>query len=198
MDPVLGDAAYWQNFAAEQEAGTRDDCIAYFYMRAVQNKRRGEAEGRPVFDEVAYVRVLVPGDRNNVVDRKAGEADRERWARQWAAFLDRRAPREGTPLDQWPYLTVARVAELKAVGLFTVEEIANAGEDALARMGPDARDLRKRAGQHLQPQSETETALRAEIAGLRRRIEDQTHRLTALDGENARLRAAGAGRKHRK
>ena len=191
MEPALDDAAYWENLAAEQEAGTRDDCVAHFYPRAGQNRRRSEEAGRPVCDEIAYVRIRVPGDRNNVVDRKAHAADRERWAGQWAAFLARRTPRAGTPVEQWPYLSVARVAELRAVGLFTVEQIAGATDALLERIGPDGRALSKRAREHLQPQSETETALRAEIAALQRRAADQAARLTAAEVENARLRNAG-------
>ena len=97
MQPVPDDTGYWETFAAEQQSGGRDDCIPHFYMRAVRNPARSEAEGRPVFDEAAYVRVLVPGDRNSVVDRRVGDADRERWPRRWAAFLARRERPSGKP-----------------------------------------------------------------------------------------------------
>ena len=168
MEPVPDDAGYWENFAAGQQGGGRDDCIPHFYMRAVRNAARSEAAGRPVYDEAAYVRVLVPGDRNSVVDRRVGDDDRERWPRQWAAFLAKRERPAGTPIEHWPYLTVARVAELKALGLLTVERVAEADAATMERIGEDAAALAERARQSLQPQSETETELREEIARLKR------------------------------
>lgn len=183
MQPVPDDAGYWENFAAQQQSGGRDDCIPHFYMRAVRNPARSEESGRPVFDEIAYVRVLVPGDRNSVVDRRVSEADRERWPRRWAAFVARRERPSGTPVEHWPYLTVARVAELKALEVFTVEQVAGADEALVERIGDGAPELADRARQFLQPQPETETALRAEIARLKREI-------GRLEAANARLRDA--------
>ena len=110
MQPVPDDTGYWEIFAAEQQTGGRDDCIPHFYMRAVRNPARSEERGRPVFDEIAYVRVLVPGDRNSVVDRRVSDADRARWPDRWAAFEARRERPTGTPIEHWPYLTVAGVA----------------------------------------------------------------------------------------
>ena len=171
MEPVPDDVGYWENFAAGQQGGGRDDCVPHFYMRAVPNAARSETEGRPVFDEAAYVKVLVPGDRNSVVDRRVGDADRERWPRRWAAFLARRERPAGTPIQHWPYLTVARAAELKALDLLTVEQVAEADEATRARIGGDGDALAERARHFLQPQSETETELRERIAGLERDCE---------------------------
>ena len=190
MQPVPDDAGYWETFAAEQQPGGRDDCIPHFYMRAVHNPARSEEIGRPLFDEVAYVRILVPGDRNSVVDRRVTDADRERWPRRWADFLARRERPSGTPIEHWPYLTVARVAELKALEAFTVEQIAGADEALMERIGDDAATLSDRARQFLQPQPETETALRAEIARLKREV-------GRLEAANAKLREAEPRRRGR-
>ncbi len=171
MEPVPDDVGYWENFAAGQQGGGRDDCIPHFYMRAVRNAARSEAEGRPVFDEAPYVKVLVPGDRNSIVDRRVGDSDRERWPGQWAAFLARRERPAGTPIGHWPYLTVARAAELKALELLTVEQVAGADDALVERIGGDAAALVERARQFLQPQSETETELREQIAALKRDVD---------------------------
>ena len=191
MQPVPDDSGYWETFAAEQQNGGRDDCIPHFYMRAVRNPARSEERGRPVFDEIAYVRVLVPGDRNSVVDRRASDSDRERWPGRWAAFEARRERPAGTPIEHWPYLTVAGVAELKALKVFTVEQVAEADEALKERIGEDAATLAERARQFLQPQTETETALRAEIARLKREV-------ARLEDANARLRQAGQNRRERR
>ena len=168
MEPVPDDVGYWENFAAGRQGGGRGDCVPQFYMRAVRDAARSETEGRPVFGEAAYVRVLVPGDRNSIVDRRVTEHDRERWPGRWAAFLAKRERPAGTPIEHWPYLTVARVAELKALEILTVEQVAEADEAARARIGGDGDALAERARHFLQPQSETETELRQEIARLER------------------------------
>ena len=191
MQPVPDVAGYWENFAAEQQAGGRDDCIPHFYMRAVRNPARSEETGRPVFDEIAYVRVLVPGDRNSVVDRRVSDADHARWPSRWAAFRARRERPAGTPVEHWPYLTVARVAELKALEVFTVEQVAEADAALMEQLGEDAPGLAERARQFLQPQPETETALRAEIARLKGEI-------GRLEADNARLRNAEPRRRGRR
>ena len=191
MQPVPDDTGYWEIFAAEQQNGGRDDCIPHFYMRAVRNPARSEERGRPVFDEIAYVRVLVPGDRNSVVDRRVSDADRARWPDRWAAFEARRERPTGTPIEHWPYLTVAGVAELKALEVLTVEQIADADEALRQRIGENAAALAARARQFLQPQTETETALRAEIARLKR----ETGR---LESDNARLRKAEPRQRERR
>ena len=191
MQPVRDDTGYWENFASEQQSGGRDDCIPHFYMRAVRSPARSEESGRPVFDEIAYVRVLVPGDRNSVVDRRVADADRARWPERWAAFEARRERPAGTPIEHWPYLTVAGVAELRALEVFTVEQVANADGALRRRIGENAAALAERARQFLQPQPETETALRGEIARLKREI-------GRLEADNARLRKAEPRRRERR
>ncbi len=197
MEAPIHDAAYWETFAAEQQSGGRDDCIPHFYMRAIRNPARSEETGRPVFDEAAYVRILAPGDRNSVVDRKVTDDDRARWPRAWAAFQAKRGRPAGTPIEHWPYLTVAGAAELKAAGALTVEEVAGADDALREKIGERAAELAERAKQFLQPQPETETALRVQIGQLERDIAERDTRIAALEAEMRRrheARRQGRGR----
>ena len=72
MDRVPDDVGYWRT---SPPGGRRAGAATAFpnsTCARCATPRGARTEGRPVFDEAAYVRVLVPGDRNSVVDRPCG------------------------------------------------------------------------------------------------------------------------------
>lgn len=96
-----------------------------FYTRAVQNAAKTAAAGRPICDQHVYVEIRVPGDRGNITDRRATEQDYARFPAAYERFnRGQEQPTEGTPLEQWPILNVAEVAELKAMNILSVETLA--------------------------------------------------------------------------
>ncbi len=142
-----------------------DACIPLFSMRAVQNNAKTRDAGRPIFDEVEWVKILVPGDRDSP-ERKVRDADRQRWPHQYANFqANKRASVEGTPLERWPLLDVARCAELRALNILTVEAVAGLSDDAIGKIGPGTAELVKQAKEFLQfAAGETKAASALEIA----------------------------------
>jgi hypothetical protein len=54
-------------------------------------------------------------------------------------------PTSGTPLSQWPAISRAQADHLKGLHLRTVEDVANATDADLERMGMGARSLREKA-----------------------------------------------------
>lgn len=171
-------------------AGNRlpaDPLIPRFYLRDVQNQPRSAEAGRPIFDLVPYVEILMPGQRSTVVDRKVTNEDKARWPAQWDRFEKGLAESvDGTPLEQWALLNRAQVAELRALNIRTVEQVAALDDAALQRIGPGARDLQKRARQHLAPPPQVERELRAENKTLMNRIAE----LEAKIGQIERGKAA--------
>ena len=124
----------------------KDLLIPMFYRRAVQDKVASENEGRPIFTELDYVQIHIPGDKNTIIDRKVRDDDKRRWAAQWQAYLDNASqPVEGTPLEQWPALSVSQIAELKALHIPTIEVLADLPENGLQKIGMGARELQARA-----------------------------------------------------
>lgn len=116
-----------------------------FYMKAVHNKFKSNQEGRPIFDEVEYIKIMIPGDRNANIDTPVTEEYRMRFAERYKKFKDRGSQAQsGTPLEVWPQLTVGRVAELKALNIFTVEQLA-ATDDTHGHKIMGFNDLRTRA-----------------------------------------------------
>lgn len=179
MDPYDFTMDEWAKVAAEEG---RDSCIPEFYMNARKNKAKSAVEGRPVHENVPYVRIHIPGDRNNTPDRPVKDEDKQRWPDQWRKFelLGEQAP-EGTPLEEWPYLDRARVYDLKAQNIQTIEQVAALDDGAISRMGHGAREMVKKAKLHLKPPAKREQDLNATIAELKSRI-------SALESENLQLK----------
>src|SRR6185369_1173847 len=118
-----------------------------FYKGVVRNETRSIEEGRPIYDDVECVRVMVPGDRNNVVDRPASEHDKRRFAKQYEMFKQGTKEEDqisGTRLIDWPFVTRAQSEELKYLGIRTVEHVAEARDDVCAKV-PGLTSLKQNA-----------------------------------------------------
>ena len=120
------------------EQGADSRLIANFYVRAVQNNFKTEQEGRPIFEDIDYVKIFIPGDSLNILDQPVREDHKTRFPRQWAHFLNQKEgdQREvGTPVTSWPRISVSMAEELKALKFFTVESIANASDAMITKLG---------------------------------------------------------------
>ena len=116
-----------------------------FYVRAVQNTFKSAQEGRPIFDEVEFVRIIIPGDTKTLIDTKVNAEHRTRFAEMYDRFKKGLAQAtSGTPLEVWPQMTVGQVAELKAMHISTVEQLADL-PDTLAQKIMGSHQLRQKA-----------------------------------------------------
>lgn len=189
----IGSLSEWTAIAEQQSGNTEaasDGCIATFYTHPVQNKHKSRIEDRPIFDPVPYVKIVSPGDNKSVVDREVQDADKKRWPNAWRRFeAEEEGTLDGTPLEEWGYLTVTQRAEYRHVGMRTVEQLANLSDDMVAKIGPGAREIRERAAQYLKPQDDVVTDLRSQIADKDRQIADLEGQLSeALRQLNAKPR----------
>ncbi len=118
---------------------------ATFYIRPVMNAFKSSQEGRPIYEEKEYIRIIVPGDSKTTVDCPVTEEFRGRFEKQYEKFkkgLEQAV--EGTPLEMWPQMTVGLCAELKAMNVITVEQLA-ALDDSKAQRIMGSYDLRRKA-----------------------------------------------------
>ncbi|MBF0625284.1 MAG: hypothetical protein HQL82_10830 [Magnetococcales bacterium] len=152
-----------------------------FFNQAVHNPHKSEQEGRPIFEDRAYVRIVTPGSRDEVV-RPVTLADQQRFVRQWERFQKLGAQSlEGTPLEQWPALGVGQVAEFKAQNIFTVEQLASLSDTGIANLGLGGREWTARARAFLDQASHNaggerlaaeNVRLRDEVQRLERRLDE--------------------------
>ena len=94
-----------------------------------------------------YIHIAIPGDKTTDIRRAVKESDKIRFPRHWEAFergLDQ-IEAGGMPLEEWAALDEGRRTELRAMNIFTVEQVANLADGVLKQVGMDARTLRDKA-----------------------------------------------------
>ena len=136
----------------QQEAQRNKDSGLFprFHKVLQQNMLKTNTEGRPMFDEVDYVEIRIAGDKNNIVNRKVTQEDRDRWPVQYAAFNAGEAETvTGTPIEEWPQLSRTMAATCKALHIMNVEALAALSDDGIQRLGMGARDLVEKAKAYL-------------------------------------------------
>ena len=193
---------------------SHDRCIPKFYYKAVEMTGESKKQGRPIFKDVAYVEILVPGNARDVVNRKVREEDKERWPRQWLLFSKMgETATEGTPIDELPGLLASQVAVLKSVNIPTIEALAGVSDAHLSGIGSDARKLRDRAANYIalskdqavvQELREENEKLAARVAELEARQESggltgsSENTAATVTGTPTAIKPAATGKKPRK
>ena len=104
---------------------------AEFYMHPLQDKAESTKEGRPIYKDVPYIMIMVPGDKGSVIRRPVRTGndpanDNNRFYNEYVAFVQNRTqPLEGTPLAQWNQITKGESLELEYFNIRTVEQLAD-------------------------------------------------------------------------
>lgn len=174
-----------------------DDAGLYveFKREAVQNQAKSEEAGRPIFDEFDYCHITVPGGKTKVVERVT-EHHKDRFPRHWAKYQEMLGGKTGetligTPLDQWPALGVARVMELRALGIHTVDQLANLNDNGIGALGMGGRELKARAAAFLAQATNNSEAefLAAENLHQAEQIEQLQQQLAQLSAQVKAMQA---------
>lgn len=117
--------------------------FAIFYGSFVKDEAKSQEEGRYVAVDTVFIKIHMPGDRTNIIDRPIRPTDQYRFPQQWARYKASQEQRaDGTPLSEWPIISRGQAEELKYLGFSTVEQIANAS-DNVSMMG--LTDLKNKA-----------------------------------------------------
>lgn len=157
-----------------------------FYMRSDQDNFKSEKEGRPIFYEVPYVKIMSPGNQLSEIDTPVREDHKRRFPVQWAAFQNSHAPQDqiiGTPVEQWPAITRAQAEELRGVKFFTVEQIAGASDLQVQRLGMNGPVLKQKAQAFLSVAKDTALEQRqaAEILKKDQELAELRNRMARLE-----------------
>jgi len=157
-----------------------------FFIDPVENVKKSEAEGRPIFEDREMVRIKFVGDPKKELvapahdkfmrDRETGAwiSYAEAYHRHYEAFKTGQAALgEGTPIAELPFITAAKRAELKALNIHTAEGLAQLDGTNLQRLGMYGRDLKNKAQAYIDDaKAKAPVAhLAAENAALRERME---------------------------
>jgi len=125
--------------AIESDINNADTRLAVkFEKREVQDMVKTLEENRPIFKEVVFIKIAVPGDALTEIDRPMYDSDKNRFPLQWASFLNRQGEEQnysGTSLKEWPLITKSQAEELRGLKFHTVESIAMATDQAIQKIG---------------------------------------------------------------
>jgi hypothetical protein len=146
---------FQMNFEQDQQAEADKRLLVVFYRKPVQLYNRSEIEGRPIFEDRDFIKILSPGSRDTF-EHPATPYYQARFPRQWDAYKRNISQDvEGTLLSQVNWLAPSQVAELNALNLRTVEQLA-AMPDAVAHRLMNAHALRQQASAYLSKSSAAE------------------------------------------
>src|SRR3990167_1945476 len=194
MDVHVSDAAWTQQTNRGWEP-SRIKTIVYFYDREVQNQFKSEQESRPIFELVTFIKKIPPGDKLLEIDSKASKKDFLNYPEEYEKYQKKQTSHvSGTSLDVWTQLTRSQVAELKALNIFTVEQLASLpdqyGQKFMGFQGMKQKAqsfLRAAQGQAAREKMETLLKSRdEENAKLREEVSE------ALKGQNALMESIKA------
>lgn len=175
-----------------------------FSLEPIHQEAESEKQGRPIYKDVAHIRIHFAGDRTKMIfrpvkmeDDQQGPSDPRRFPRQWAAFQEQRSQvQEGTPLEHWPPLSRSEVMSMKAMHIHTVEQLAAMADSNLSWLG--ARELREKAiawlknaegGKEVVRLTAENEQLRADLDAQREQTKELADRLDAL---SARMDASAS------
>lgn len=168
--------------------GTDAGLFVQFYLEAIKDEEATIKQGRPIFNDREYIKIIPVGDKNTVVCEPVSEDHKMRWPSQYAAFKNQQhQPQEGTPIDQWPPLTKSQVMMFKAANVHTVEQLSNVSDTNLANLGMGARELREKAITYLKSAEGSAPAL-----ALQQQLNEAMKQIEALKNQLSGFQAEGA------
>ncbi len=172
----------------------------YFEKRAVEGRR--ELNGKPSWIDKDFVHVVPHGSKDDLefdaqmwLDQKREEVRRGRYNPKWLDHQEsayerwkkgQEVPEFGTPLKMWPALTPAQLKLVQQVGFRTVEDIAQANEEGIRRMGMGGRALKDKATAWLKS-AEDHGKVAEELTVLKRQNEDKDRKIADLEKAIAEL-----------
>lgn len=175
------DFASYQNLIEQSKHKTEDNVSARFYDRAVKTSQT-DGQGMPVFKTVCYCEIRIKDNTTEIYDQPATEEKCRRFPAEYARYqLAKKQVENGTPLEQFAFLTVAEIETCKCRGILTIEHLA--ALDGRHAMEIGLSDEAAKAKRFVDGNAMIKQGI--DIAGLER---EYSEKLSFLEAENAKLK----------
>ena len=130
--------------------GNDENLLVMFYNRPVENPVKSQEMGRRFFENHIYVKIQHPGETANVIDRPVNEQDKNRFRNAWSAFVQNRTQiPDGTSIDLLFPNHPAVGENLRAMGIYTIEQCAALSANAIDNIGRGGQEYVNRAKKYL-------------------------------------------------
>ena len=140
------------------------------------------------YQGVPFVRIVVPGDKTNVVEQPVRDSHKQRFPRQWLHYQMQNSDAHmiGTPLKDWHLarpgeINQMQLEELSILKFQTVEQVATASDMQLQKVGMGAAGLRDKARSFLLNKNQSESQI--EIESTKQEVAELKAQLAALMAE---------------
>ena len=157
-----------------------------FVMRPVLQRAESRTAGRPIYAEMEFVEIMVPGDKHTIITRRVREIDARRFSRQYAAFKAGKSDQQsGTPLTSLPFMSAAKAEEYKFFNITTAEQLAAVADGSSAAnsiMG--FQGDKQKASAYIQM-----AAGNAPILQLQEKLEDRDNTIAAMQEQMVQMNA---------
>jgi len=142
------------------------------------------------YKDIPFVRIMVPGDKNNIIEQPVRDDHKQRFPRQWLYFQmanNEGMPVIGTTLEQWcrdrpEEFTDYSMAELQILKFQTVEQVATASDSQLQKVGMGGVGLREKARSYLLRKNQSESSL--ELEQTRNELKELQEQMKTLMARN--------------
>ena len=105
-----------------------ENVFARFYDKVIKTDRIKE-NNMPIFEEKTYIEIRITDD-NDVVDRVAEDDDKARFPVQYQRYVNsKKNKQDGTPLNQFSFLTAIQLENCRYCNIETVEQLASISDD---------------------------------------------------------------------
>lgn len=177
----------YHSFEQNQQSAEDKALLVKFFVKPRQDKAKTIEEGRPIFKDVEYIDIRIPGDRTGGVCRPASFQDKQRFAPNYAAFKQRtEMPTEGTPLTEWPIITRSLAEELSFHNVKTVEQLAGMADVNVGKF-MSLGNFKAKAIKWLEQSSEE-----SKVHALQEQLAERDERIDRLEAQMKEFMAANA------
>ena len=182
------------------EEDTKHLHIEFYLDEPKQHKRKTALEGRPIFNSLEMVRIRFVGDGKRIhcapAKEKAlrimndhgdfvGMSYIDRFPKHYEAFQKMQEPPiDGAPISELPFLSASQVAEMKAINIRSVENLARLNSDGRKRLGMNALEMTRRAQDWLDARAGDDVAgrLHEQNTMMQTQIEEMQAQIARLSG----------------
>ena len=153
--------------------------LVKFFMHPRLNQNKTKQAGRPIYEEIPYIQIMQPGNKDSIVIKPARAMERARFPEHFRKFEARESQDtvEGTRLDEWAGITRSQAEELKFMNVKTVEQLAHMS-DSNAQNVMGLNMLKQKAKTYLESAEKNATA--EKFADLEAKYEDLVAKLAEV------------------
>lgn len=163
-----------------------------FYQQWVRNNFKSQQEGIEIGDNQDFVIIISPGQPKSEVRRKATDADKSQYRHEWNAYQEGKEHQvSGTPIELLPGLPHGMADALKALYIYTIEQMATLSDIALQKVGMGGEDIRRKADAYLSKNTSEVVSLKKQLAEAQAMIDVLKERVEELESGNAEKKPRG-------